>query len=133
MAGQMFVNLAVSNLNDSIKFFRELGFTFNPQFTDENAACMVIGDSNFAMLLKTDFFKTFTKKQLVDAKLSTEAIIALSQDSKEKVDEIFTKAINAGAKEARATEDHGFMYGKSIEDLDGHIWEFFWMDPKHVK
>ena len=132
MGTKIFVNLAVKDLEKSKEFFSKLGFTFNAQFTNESAACMVIGEDNYAMLLVEPFFKTFTKKEIVDATTSTEVLVALSAESKAKVDEILAKALAAGAKEAREPQDHGFMYGRSLEDLDGHIWEIFWMDPKAV-
>lgn len=132
MRSKIFVNLPVKDLNKSKEFFAKLGFTFNPQFTDQNAACMVISEDNYAMLLVEPFFKTFTKKEVVNAQTSTEVLVALSLDSKEKVDEMLSKALAAGAKEAREPQDHGFMYGRSLEDLDGHIWEMFWMDPKAI-
>lgn len=132
MRTKVFVNLPVKDLNKSKEFFAKLGFTFNAQFTDKNAACMVISEDNYAMLLMEPFFKTFTKKEIVNAKQSTEVLVALSAESKENVDKMFSNALAAGAKEANETQDHGFMYGKSFEDLDGHIWEIFWMDPKAI-
>jgi len=132
MGTKVFVNLPVKDLNKSKEFFSKLGFTFNPQFTDKNAACMVISEDNYAMLLVESFFKTFTKKEIANAKKSTEVLVALSAESKEKVDEMLNKALAAGAKEPREPQDHGFMYGRSLEDLDGHIWEIFWMDPKAI-
>jgi predicted lactoylglutathione lyase len=132
MGTKIFVNLPVKDLNKSKEFFSKLGFAFNPQFTDQNAACMIIGEDNYAMLLVEQFFKTFTKKEIVDAKKSTEVLVALSAESKEEVDEMLGKALAAGAKEASEPQDHGFMYGRSLEDLDGHIWEIFWMDPKTI-
>src|SRR5574342_148693 len=132
MGTKVFVNLPVKDLNKSKEFFAKLGFTFNPQFTDQNAVCMVISEESYAMLLAEPFFKTFTKKEIANAKTSTEVIIALSAESKTKVDELLSKALAAGAKEAREPQDHGFMYGRSLEDLDGHIWEIFWMDPKAI-
>lgn len=132
MGTKIFLNLPVKDLNKSKEFFAKLGFTFNPQFTDQNAACMVISEDNYAMLLVESFFKTFTKKEIVDAKKSTEVLIALSAENKAKVDEMLGKALAAGAKEPRAPQDHGFMYGRSFEDPDGHNWEIFWMDPKAI-
>ena len=132
MGIKIFVNLPVKDLNKSKEFFAKLGFTFNPQFTDQNAACMVISEDNYAMLLVEPFFKTFTKKEIVDAKKSTEVLVALSVESKEKVDEMLSKALASGAKEAREPQDHGFMYGRSLEDLDGHIWEIFYMDESKI-
>jgi len=133
MASQIFVNLPVKDLNRSIEFFTKLGFTFNPQFTDENATCMIVGENNYVMLLVEKFFKTFTKKEIADATKTTEAIIALSMDSRERVDEIGEKALAAGGKESNETQDHGFMYTRSFQDPDGHIWEIFYMDPAHVQ
>lgn len=133
MATQIFVNLPVKDLNRSVEFFTKLGFTFNAQFTDENATCMVISDTIYAMLLVEKFFKTFTKKEIADATKTTEAIIALSMDSRERVDEIGDKALAAGGKESNETQDHGFMYTRSFQDPDGHIWEIFYMDPAHVQ
>ena len=133
MGTKIFVNLPVKDLDKSKKFFSKLGFAFNAQFTNENAACMVISEENYAMLLVESFFKTFTKKEIVNAKKSTEVLVALSSESKEDVDKLLRNALAAGAKEANEPQDHGFMYGRSFEDLDGHIWEIFWMDPKTIK
>jgi len=133
MAQQIFVNLPVKDLNKTIEFFTKLGFKFNPQFTDKNATCMIIGKSMFAMLLVEKFFKRFTKKKICDAKKSTEVLIALSVESKGKVDRMVGKALAAGGKEAREPEDHGWMYGRSFEDVDGHIWEIFHMDESAMK
>jgi hypothetical protein len=132
MGTKVFVNLPVKDLDKSKEFFAKLGFSFNPQFTNKNAACMVISEDNYAMLLVDSFFKTFTKKEIVDAKHSTEVLVALSSESKESVDKMMRNALDAGAKEANEPQDHGFMYGRSFEDLDGHIWEIFWMDPKAI-
>lgn len=128
MASQIFVNLPVKDLKKTTEFFTKIGFTFNPKFTDENATCMVIGENIFAMLLVEKFFKTFTKKNLSDTAKSTEVINALAVESKEKVDEMVKRAIKAGGKEHRAPQDHGWMYGRSFEDIDGHLWEVFYMD-----
>lgn len=132
MAKQIFVNLPVKDLNNSIKFFTHLGFTFNPQFTDKNATCMIIGENIFAMLLVEKFFKTFTKKAIADAKKSTEVLVALAVESRAAVDDMFSKAVEAGGKVPRDPQDHGWMYGRAFEDLDGHIWEVFWMDPSQM-
>lgn len=125
---QIFVNLAVKDLNKSVEFFTKLGFTFNPQFTDENATSMIIGENIFAMLLTEKFFSTFTKKPLADAKSSTEVINAFSMGSRQEVDDIVAKAVAAGGRQYKEVEDHGWMYGNNFEDLDGHQWEFFYMD-----
>lgn len=133
MSTQVFMNLCVSDLPKSMEFFKTLGFNFNPQFTNEEAACLQISDTIFAMLIIPSRFKDFTKKEVVDAKKSTEVLLALSCESKDKVNEFADKALAAGGTPARDPEDHGFMYARAIEDLDGHIWEFFWMDPNHVQ
>jgi len=133
MATKIFVNLPVKDLNKSIDFFTQLGFTFNPQFTDENATCMIIGEDIFVMLLVEKFFKTFTKKEISDASKSTEVILALSADSREKVDELVNKAFAAGASASNYDQDQGFMYGRSFQDLDGHLWEVMWMDPSAMQ
>lgn len=125
---QIFVNLPVKDLDKTVEFFTKLGFTFNPDFTDENATCMLIGENIFAMLLTEKYFSTFTKKPLADAKTTTEVINAFSLGSKQEVDDIIEKAIAAGGKQYKETEDHGWMYGRNFEDLDGHQWEFFFMD-----
>jgi predicted lactoylglutathione lyase len=130
MSTQIFVNLPVKDLNKSIEFFTKLGFTFNPQFTDENATCMIIGENIFAMLLVEKFFKTFTKKEIVDAKKNTEVIIALSAESKEKVNEMANAAFAAGGAKSNDPADYGWMYQQSFQDLDGHLWEVCYMDPK---
>jgi predicted lactoylglutathione lyase len=129
----MFVNLPVKDLNRSKAFFEKLGLTFNPQFTDETAACLVIGDDNYAMLLTHKKFKDFTKKDIVDATKATEVLIAVALESRARVDSIADTALKAGASEARPAQDHGFMYVRAINDLDGHIWELFWMDPNFVQ
>ncbi|WP_431809298.1 VOC family protein [Brevibacillus agri] len=125
---QIFVNLPVKDLNQSIDFFSALGYEFNPQFTDQNAACLVIGENIYTMLLVEQFFQTFTKKDVTDTAKSMEVIVALSAESREQVDEIVNKAYEAGAKPANDPVDHGFMYSWSFFDLDGHLWEFVYMD-----
>lgn len=125
---QIFVNLPVKDLDRSVEFFTKMGFTFNPDFTDENATSMIIGENIFAMLLKEKFFSTFTKKPLADAKTTTEVINAFSVGSRQEVDDIIEKALAAGGKQYKEAEDHGWMYGRNFEDLDGHQWEFFFMD-----
>ncbi|MEJ8547001.1 VOC family protein [Brevibacillus borstelensis] len=127
-AEKTFVNLPVKDLNKSIDFFSKIGFEFNPQFTDEKATCMIINDSTFVMLLVESFFQTFTKKELADATKTTEVIMALSAQSREQVDEIVNKALEAGGKAANDRFDHGFMYGWSFQDLDGHLWEVMYME-----
>jgi len=133
MAQQIFVNLSVKDLNKSKQFFGALGYSFNPQFTNDVAACMVISDTIFAMLLTETFFKTFTSKELVDAKKATEVLVCLSTESRAEVDEIVRKAVAAGGRIYNKPQDHGFMYGHGFEDLDGHQWEFAYMDPNYVQ
>ena len=129
MRKQIFVNLPVKDLKRTMDFFGRLGFKFNPQFTDQNAACMIIEeDSIYAMLLVENYFKTFTKKELVDARKSTEVLLAISLESRDKVDEMMKLALDAGGKEPRDKQDFGWMYNRAIEDLDGHSWEIFYMD-----
>lgn len=133
MATKIFVNLPVKNLDRTVSFFTKLGYTFNKQFTDENATCMVIAEDIYAMLLVEKFFQTFTDKKLADAKTTTEAIVALSCDSRAEVDRLCDAALAAGGTRHKDPQDHGFMYQRSFQDPDGHIWEHFWMDPAHVQ
>ncbi len=133
MATQIFVNLPVKDLNKTITFFTRLGFTFNPQFTDENATCMIVGKDIFVMLLVEKFFKTFTSKEICDTAKDAEAIVALSAESREKVDEMISKATEAGGKESRKPQDYGWMYGRGFQDIDGHLWEIFYMDESAAK
>jgi uncharacterized protein len=133
MTTKIFVNLAVKNLDKSIEFFKRLGFAFNPQFTDETAACMVISDDSYAMLLTEMKFKEFTRKKIADATKTTEVLTCLSVDGKNEVNRIVETALAAGATEVREPMDYGFMFGRSFNDLDGHIWEIIWMDPSHVQ
>ena len=133
MATKIFVNLPVQNLPQSIQFFKGLGYSFNQQFTDDSAACMVISNDIYAMLLTHDKFNQFTNKKIVDAKKNTEVLVCLSADSRNNVDELLNKALSGGASEYREPQDYGFMYGRSFEDLDGHIWEVMWMDPSAIK
>ncbi|AXN38176.1 glyoxalase/bleomycin resistance/extradiol dioxygenase family protein [Peribacillus butanolivorans] len=127
-AEKIFVNLPVKDLNASIEFFTKVGFEFNEQMTNENATCVVISESIYVMLLVEDYFKTFTKREIPDTAKSTEAIVALSVKSKGEVDEIVNKALDAGGKPFNEAIDHGFMYGWSFQDIDGHLWEIFYMD-----
>jgi uncharacterized protein len=132
MTRQIFVNLPVKDLNRSIEFFTKLGFTFNQQFTDENATCMIIGENIFSMLLVEKYFKTFVSKEICDTSKSAEVLVALSFDSRTEVDEIVAKAIAAGGTTYNEPKDHGFMYQHGFQDLDGHIWEIFFMEPSAV-
>ena len=129
MKRQIFVNLPIKNMARSQQFFRGLGFTFNPQFTNEQGACMVVSDDIFVMLLVEPFFQTFTKKPIADATKTTEVLVCLSCDSRDEVDTMVAKAVSAGGRTPRAAQDHGFMYGHGFEDPDGHIWELVYMVP----
>jgi uncharacterized protein len=129
MTRQIYVNLPVKNLERAKAFFGSLGFSFNPQFTNESGACMVIADNIYAMLLAESFFQTFTKKPVADATRSTEVLVCLSCESRAEVDELVRKALAAGGKAPNAPQDHGFMYGHGFEDMDGHVWELVYMDP----
>jgi predicted lactoylglutathione lyase len=129
MATQIFLNLAVKDLNRSVDFFTKLGYTFNPKFTNEKATCMIVSDTIYIMLLTEPFFQTFTKKQIIDAHNAVGCFICLSADSKDAVNEMVEKAVAAGATIPNPATDYGFMYQRSFEDLDGHNWEFMWMDP----
>lgn len=133
MSREIFVNLPVRDLQKSMEFFTTLGFTYNQQFTDDKAACMIISDKAYVMLLSEPFFKGFTKNQLCDTSTHTEALFALSCESRAEVDQIVRKAIDAGGRHAMDPQDHGFMYGWNFYDLDGHHWEVLWMDPKAVQ
>lgn len=133
MSRKIFVNLAVADVQKSQAFFSELGFTFNAQFTGPQSACMIINDDAFVMLLAPDHFKQFTKKPIADSTQSTEVLIALSANSREHVDDIVKKALATGGSKANDPQDHGFMYGWSFQDPDGHIWEVLWMDPSAVQ
>ncbi|HWH14461.1 MAG TPA: VOC family protein [Miltoncostaeaceae bacterium] len=125
----MFLNLPVADLERAKRFFGELGFGFNTQFTDDRAACMVVSDQAYVMLLQRDFFATFTSRPVADAGAPVEAIVALSAESREDVDDVTETALRAGGSPAREPKDHGFMYERSFHDPDGHLWEVVWMDP----
>lgn len=129
MNKQIYVNLPVKNLNWSVEFFTQLGYTFNPQFTNENATCMIVSENIFVMLLVEKFFMTFTAKPICDATKSTEVLVCLSSTSRAEVDDMVRKAVAAGGTSPRKPQDHGFMYGHGFEDLDGHIWELIYMEP----
>jgi predicted lactoylglutathione lyase len=133
MSKKIFVNLPVKRLDTAVEFFGALGFTFNKQFTDENATCMVISDDIYAMLLVEPFFQTFTKKAIADTSEVTEVLIALSVDSRAEVDELADKALAAGAGYRNDPQDHGFMYSRSFNDPDGHGWEILFMEPSHIR
>lgn len=132
MTRKIFVNLPVHDLERAKAFFSGLGFELNPQFTDANAACMVVNQDAFVMLLVTSYFKTFTRRELCDTRTHTEGLFAVSCDSRAAVDAFVDKALASGGAEAMAPQDHGFMYNRSFYDLDGHHWEVLWMDPSAV-
>ncbi len=130
MSRQIFVNLPIKNMEKSRAFFESLGFAFNPQFTNDQGACMVISENHsYAMLLVESFFQTFTKKPVADATQNTEVLVCLSCESRAEVDALVAKALAAGGTVPNAPQDHGFMYGHGFTDLDGHIWELAYMDP----
>ena len=129
MARKIFVNLPIRDMERSQAFFKSLGFSFNPQFTNEQGACMVVSEDIFVMLLVEPFFQTFTKKPISDARKSTEVLVCLSCESRDEVDQLVKKALAAGGTAPNAPQDHGFMYAQGFEDLDGHVWELVWMDP----
>jgi len=132
-ARQIYVNLPVKDLDKTVDFFTKLGFTFNPQFTDKNATCMIIESNIYVMLLVERFFQTFTNKSICDTTKDTEVIIALTAESREKVDGMLRKALEAGGTEPRPTQDHGWMYQRSFQDINGHLWEVIYMDEKALK
>jgi uncharacterized protein len=127
------VNLPVKDLNKTIAFFTRLGFAFNPQFTDGNATCIIVGKDIFVMFLVEKFFKTFTNRVICDTAKDAEAIVALSAESREKVDRMISKVIEAGGKESRKPRDYGWMYRRGFQDIDGHLWEIFYMDESAAK
>jgi uncharacterized protein len=127
MHSQIFVNLPVKDLKRSVDFFTKLGYTFNPQFTDENATCMIVGDNLFVMLLVEKFFSSFTSKSICDTTKATETLSCLACSSREQVDELVAKALANGGTVPRKAQDHGFMYSHGYEDLDGHTWELVYM------
>ena len=132
MSRKIFVNLAVKDLSRAVAFFTALGFTFNPQFTDETATCMIISDDIFAMLLTEAKFQAFAPKAIANAQQSNEVLIGLSCDSREEVIDLVQKAVAAGGSTYAEPNDHGFMYQHGFQDPDGHIWEIFYMDPSAV-
>jgi predicted lactoylglutathione lyase len=133
MQAKIFINLPVSDLKRSMAFFRKLYFKFNQKFTDENATCMSVSENIYIMLLVNSFFSSFSKKEICDTAEQAEVIVALSADSRSRVDDLANRAIAAGAIPVSEPEDQGFMYSRSFEDLDGHLWEVIYMDPAAVK
>lgn len=129
----IFVNLATNDLETSKRFFTELGYSINPQFTTDDCACVVISDTIVAMLLTKQRYQDFTKKEIADSTQTSEVLLCLSAESRTKVDELVDKALSAGGAPAGEPQDHGFMYGRSFQDPDGHTWEVVWMDPSAVQ
>lgn len=132
MSQKIFVNLPVKNLKQSIDFFTKLGFSFNPQFTDETAACMIVSNDIFVMLLTYGKFKSFTPNAICDATKTTEVLVCLSGESRTSVDEMVSSAIAAGGNIYSEPQDHGFMYVHGFQDLDGHIWEIAYIEPAAI-
>lgn len=128
----IFVNLAVNDVDSSKKFFTELGYTINPQFSTDDCACVVISDTIIAMLLSKPRYQDFTKKTIADSTTTSETLLCLSAESRDKVDELVDKAVAAGGTAGR-TQDFGMMYGRAFDDLDGHTWEIMWMDESEVQ
>jgi predicted lactoylglutathione lyase len=133
MSTNIFVNLPVKNLDRSMEFFKKLGFGFNSQFTDDTAACMIVSETIYIMLLTHKKFREFTPKLICDATKSTEVLVCLSCESRRNVDELVAKAVKAGGEIYQDPQDHGVMYGHGFQDLDGHIWELIYMDPSALK
>ena len=130
---KLFVNIPVSDVQRSIRFFEALGFSLNPQFTDATATCMLVGEDAYFMLLSRERFKDFSKRPVGDPRAETSALFAISVSSRAEVDEVVKKAVAAGGSHAADPQDHGFMYAWSFYDPDGHHWEVFWMDPSAIK
>ena len=128
-APKLFVNLAVRDLGRSVDFFGKLGFRFDPDYTDDTATCMVVSEEAFVMLLEEDRFRDFTDRGICDTSTHSEGLFALSCSSRDEVDALVKVALEAGGTPAQDPQDHGFMYGWSFYDPDGHHWELFWMDP----
>lgn len=128
MVKEIFINLSVKDLKVAQDFFTRLGFSFNPDFTNEQAACLILGDNIYAMLLVEEFFTGFSRKEIADTSKVAEIITACSVESREKVDEIADTALAAGAKYSNDPMDHGWMYSRSFQDPDGHIWEVLFTD-----
>jgi len=129
MPQQIFVNLPVANLQRSVDFFSALGFGFDAKWTDDSATCMVVGENIYVMLLTREKFQSFTPKPVADAQRVSEVLVCLSRDSREAVDRMVSEALASGGSACRPPEDHGFMYGHSFQDPDGHIWELVWLAP----
>ena len=133
MSRAIFVNLPITDLEKSIGFWKALGFSFNAQFTDDKAACLIFSEQGYAMLLTEPFFRTFTAREICNTRTHCEGLFALSCESRNEVDDLMTKALANGGTEPTKAQELGFMYQRGFDDLDHHHWEIFWMDPKHVQ
>jgi predicted lactoylglutathione lyase len=133
METKIFVNLPVKNLEVTSTFFSKMGYKFDPQFSDEKAKCMIISDDIYVMLLVEPFFRSFTNKDIPDTAKTSGVILTLALNSKDEVDDLMRKCISAGGKDVSRGQETDFMYLKSFEDPDGHIWEIFHMDMAKVK
>jgi uncharacterized protein len=132
MATKVFINLPVKDLEKSMSFFSNLGYQFDDHITDELAACLIISDNIFVMLLQEEYFKTFTKKYVGDNRTFSEVLISLDAESKQAIQDIITKARQLGAHIYAEPEDHGWMYQHSLADLDGHLWEYIYVDKNSI-
>jgi predicted lactoylglutathione lyase len=132
MKTKIFLNLAVKDLNQSVAFFTQLGFSFNQKFTNEKGTCLVIDENINVMLLVEEFYQTFTDKEICNTATTSEVLISISLESRDKVDEMIRKVIKAGGAEYRETKDYGWMYQRNFLDKDGHHWEIFFMDESHI-
>ncbi len=133
MTRKLFVNLPIKNLERTMRFWKALGFSFNRQFTDDKAACLIFSEDAYAMLLTEPFFRTFTTRELCDTRTHLQSLFALSCESRAEVDALVAKAVANGGSDPGKTQDHGFMYGRGFDDPDHHHWEVIWMDPAHVQ
>jgi predicted lactoylglutathione lyase len=133
MERKIFINLPVRDLNKTSTFFARMGYSFDPQFSDEKAKCMIISDDIYVMLLTEPFFKSFTGKDIPDTSKTSEVILSLNEESREAVDNFMEKCISAGGKDLTKPQEMDFMYTRSFEDPDGHLWEVFWMDMARMR
>lgn len=131
--GSVFINLPIKDLDTTRTFFGKLGFSFNEQFSDDKTACLIISETNFVMLLTEPRFKDFTSKEIADTSKTTEVLLGIGVESRARVDEVVDAALANGGSPANETQDHGFMYGRSFQDPDQHIWEVIWMDPEAMQ
>ncbi len=132
MKSDVYINLPVKDLKKSMEFFKKLGFVFNPSFSNDKAACMILNKRSFVMLLQEKFFQDFTKNGIADTSQFTEVLLAIAVDAKEKVNAFIEKALKMGGREAREPQESKHLFGRSFHDLDGHIWEIFWMSNSNL-